>query len=371
MIIWLLFLFVMYCLIGQYGTSNRKKLLLFFIIFVAVYFSTFRDGMGWDYTAYQSYCQREIYVSMRWLYMEPIPMWIYSFCYNTRWSAVVFFFITSLLTCGISLWVYSRNKNFGIAAFVFITYTNLYLASFNLVRQYVASSIILLGTYFFVIKKKNPLFFLFIFIAFLWHKSSIICLFIYFINDKKINSSVWISAIVLSWILPLNLLFKIPFVGNVLESLNYLDYLTYSTQSYSRFSLANLYMHVIVLLFLIKCKKNRNYQLEDNNGFYLALKLTILSVIFSNVSANSLPFAYRYAMFFSPFIPMLFSYLPMITKKRDSFLLVIVPIFILLMTLLVLNMNSRVYCPERILPIESVYDENYRPYENPEVKVIW
>ena len=356
----------MYLLIGQYEKSSKKSYVLFFIILIAVYFSTFRDGMGADYTAYKNFCESDMSKFGNWFLLEPFPMLIYNYCFYSKFSAIVFFFITSALTCVFSFWVYSRFKNFWISAFVFITYTNLYLSSFNLVRQYVASSIILLGTYLFVIKKKSPMFFLFILFAFLWHKSAIICVFIYFLRTDKVNSVIWIAVIILSWILPFNFITSTPFLGQVLELFEYSDYLTHNTVSYSRTSIVNLYMHVMVLFLLIKSKHYHKKQFDGKNIFNLALKLTIISIVFSNISANSLPFAYRFAMFFSPFIPILFSYLPSMSDKNISFVLVIIPIFILLMTVFALHIDDRIFCPQRILPIESIYDDKYKPYENPD-----
>ncbi len=367
MVYWLFFLFIMYVLLGHYGKSSNQKLLLLLIVFVAVFFSTFRDGLGVDYTAYKSYCESNWTNSIGWLLTEPIPASIYSFCYNSSFSAVVFFFITSLLTCGFSFWVYSRYDNFWLAAFVFLTYTNLYLMSFNLVRQFVASSLVLFGTYLFVIKKKSPWFFLFVLLAFLWHKSSIISVFIYFLNDKKINPAFWFFAIILSWTFPVDLLFNIPFFNDIIAVLDYTENLTYNRESYSRTSISNLYVHYIIFFLFINSKNLQEYMGEDNKGFFLVLKLSIISIIFSNISANSLPFAYRYAIFFSPFLPLLFTYLPTIADKKTVFSLAVIPVFILLMLLLTLKMDDRLYCPQRILPIESVFDDYYNPYENPDV----
>lgn len=370
MIIWIFFLLICYLLIGYYDKSKHKSCLLFLIIAILVYFATFRDGLGMDYSAYKDYCERERLYSVGWLLMEPIPAALYNFCYNTSFSAIVFFFVSALITCAASIWVYSRFNNFWLSAFIFITYTNLYLASFNLVRQFAASSLILLGTYLFVIKRKSPWFFLFLFMAFLWHKSAILAVFIYFLNDEKFHPTLWIFALLMSWFIPFDLIMKIPFLGNALEVLNYSDNLTHvgsAASAYSKTSISNLYMHFIAILLVLSRKKVACLTGEGKNGFYIALKLSIVSIIFCNISANSLPFAYRYAIFFSPFVPLAFSYLPYIFGKNAAKVMVFIPFFILLMTLLSLRIDDRIYCPERILPIESVFDKNYHPYENPNV----
>lgn len=371
MIIWILFLSICYTLIIAYenpkASSKKKSYILLGLMIICVYFSTFRDGLGSDYTAYQSYCERHITHTESWLLMEPIPAFLYGYCYNTKISAVLFFLVTSLIVCVFSLWVYSKFKNFYISAFLFITYTNLYLASFNLVRQFTAASIILFATYYFVMKRKSPIFFIFVFFAFLWHKSAFLGFFIYFLPQDKFSNLFWIIAILFSWIAPIDLLFKIPIVGNVLDALNYLDNLSNTNAGYSRTSLSNIYMHFMLIL----CIANRSrIKPEDRNSFNLALKLSIISVIFCNISANSLPFAYRYCIFFSVFLPLLFSYLPYLVEKQFSKIIVFVPICVLLFALLFSNINDRVFCPKRILPIKSIYDTYYHPYENPDIQII-
>ena len=124
MAIWLLFLFLCYFLIGCYQ-HKKKNIFFLLLLFVVIYFATFRDGLGSDYTAYQSYCEREVLYSDSWFLMEPIPAFLYKICYETKLSAVLFFFVSSCVIYISCIKVYSKSLNFGIAAFVFLTYTNL------------------------------------------------------------------------------------------------------------------------------------------------------------------------------------------------------------------------------------------------------
>lgn len=363
MIYWITFLIIAYSLIYLYDADNRHRgFILFLFIFVLIYFSAFRDGLGMDYTAYRNYCEYERVYSMDWLMMEPFPAALYKFCYDTTFSAIIFFLITSIITCTLCIWVYSRYKNFWISAFLFVTYTNLYFASFNIVRQFTASSIILLGAHLFIFRKKNPWFFAFVILAFLWHKSSILCVFIYFLSEKNVNIKFWLIAIIASWVLPFNFLFNIPVVSQWIEVFNYSDNINHVVNAYSRTSASNLYMHVMIIFFLLNWK--RVERIKDAS-FIIPFKIFIISVMCCNISANSIGFMYRYAMFLSPFIPIAFSYIPKIADRDLAKLLVCVPIFMLLMIVLLLNMGDRTICPQKILPVESIYDKNYHPYDNP------
>lgn len=370
MLIWFIFFLVSYFIIFIYDSSKSKRNKIFFyflFLFVIIYFAAFRDGLGMDYTAYKSYCERDVLRSASILLTEPLAAILESFCYYTNFSAVIFFFVTSAITCILCLWVYKQYNYAYIAFFVFITYTNLYLSSLNLVRQFVASSLIVFGTYYFIIRKKNILFFFFIFLAFLFHKSSIFLFFIYFLKKNDYNPLLWTILLFGSWVINIQPLFNIPIIREIFISTNYLDYLNYDATAYSKTSLSNLYMHFIILYFL--WNKNHIMKMADNNSCILSLKLSIISVICANFSAGDLPFAYRFTVFFSVFIPILFSFLPQLTNKNLAKTIIYIPLIILIWSVLIGQRNNRIYCPNRILPIESIYDENYRPYENPDVIV--
>lgn len=370
MIIWLLFLSVCYVFLILYENpkaDNKQKLfILVGLILICTYFSTFRDGLGSDYTAYQSYCERKRLNIGSWLLMEPIPEFLYSICYNTKISAVLFFLVSSTIICFSSLWIYSKFKFFYLAAFLFLTYHNLYYQSFNVVRQFTAASIVLFATYYFVMKKKRLVFFLFVFLAFLWHKSAILSIPIYFLRCNNFNTGLWLFAVLLSWIAPVDYLFNVPIIGDLLYVLDFTEHIS-NEVAYSKTSLINIYFHIILIICMVGKEK---IKVEDRRCFNITLKLSIISIIFCNISANSIPFAYRYGLFFAVFLPILFSYLPTILDKEIAKLIVFIPIIVLFFMVFAGKNNDRVFCPQRILPIESIYDKYYHPYENPDVQLI-
>lgn len=367
MLIWFCFFILVYFLIYRYGCaiSKKQKISYYFLfLLVIVYFSAFRDGMGMDYTAYQSYCEHYLSRFDSFLFgQEPLAALLEFFCYSTKFSAVVFFLVTSILICALCTFVYIKYKNPVIALFVFVTYTNLYLMSFNLVRQFVASAFILIGSYYFIMQKRKPYFFLFVLAAFLFHKSAVLFVLIYFLPKTDINRVFWICIILASWMFNIQPLFNIPIIYDLLVMGDYQSYLSYDVESYSRFSIVNLYMHAIIILFIWNNKKISDANNKEH--FFFALKMSAISIICSNISAGDLPFAYRYAIFCSVYIPILFSYLPMIIERRLISFAVYIPLCVLIWTVLYNKQNDRIYCPQQILPIESILDENYHPYQNP------
>ena len=371
MLIWGLFFLSVYCLIYMQHTANRqisKNVFLVLFLFVIIYFATFRDGLGMDYTAYKSYCERDVIRSSNLLLIEPFAAALESFCYHTKFSAVIFFFVTSTIICCLSIWVYKHFVNSYIAFFVFVTYTNLYMSSLNLVRQFVAASIVLFGTYYFIIQKKSPVFFLFVVIAILFHKSAVFLLFIYFLKKDDYSSILWTGILFSSWFLDVQPLFDVPIVKNLFVSMDYLSYINYNEMSYNKVSASNIYLHLVVLFFL--WNKGKVLKLQNFQSCIFALKLTVIGVACANMSAETLPFAYRYAIFLSVFLPILFCFLPLLMNKQIARVVIYIPLIVLIWTVLLGHQNDRIYCPQRMLPIESMFDDYYNPYENPDVIVL-
>ncbi len=352
-------------LLGCYKHSHTEKgrnVALFWIIFFLVYFSGFRDGLGMDYSAYKGLCEREVYnSSLLWL-SEPLFRGLQSFCYNTQFSAVFLFLTSAFMTCTCCLWVYSKNDNFVLAAFVFIFYTGLYLFTFNIVSQFTAASLILLG-YFFYVKEKNSktliVLLCTIFCGVLMHRSSVFMLIPLFFRTRKLNMVMWVSLILLSFVVPMKIIFNIPGVRDFLIFSDYAEYMEYSMSGVKKLSLSNLYMHLLLIPFLINYKtkiKNR----DDARECIFLIKMFAMFLIMSNLSTGNLTITYRLAVFFVVFIPILIARLPQIIDKKIAYLLIIVPLLILMSMRLMTG--DRLTVPDRILPLNSIFDKYYNPY---------
>ena len=367
MIIWIIFLSICYILIGYYQ-RKKKNLFLYTLMATVIYFATFRDGLGADYSVYQSYCEREMFYSNLWFLIEPIPAFLYRLCYETQYSAILFFFVSSCVIYISCFKVYSKQLNFGISAFVFMTYTLLFLGSLNVVRQFMASSIVLVGVYYFIIRKKSPWYFAIVLIAFMIHKSVILFVPMYWIRKDNFNPVLWIGIILVSMILPTDWIFASSNIKSFLTLLDYDTLLKHNVMAYSKFSVSNIYLHSIVIMFLLKSRKIKARTGGDDFCVF-ALKMSVFGLVCNNLSAGDLPIAYRYSMMFSLYLPLLFAYLPKIVDNGVARFITYIPLFILLMTVLLPRVDDRIYCPQRILTIESIYDTEYHPYENPDVVI--
>lgn len=367
MIYWLSLFFIELSLLYLYHKARSKKgrvFALWSIILGLVYFSGFRDGLGMDYWGYKDLCEREVYSFSALLLSEPVFRGIQSFCYNTEFSAVLLFIVSAFLVCAPSLYVYSKYINFTISAFVFMFFTDIYLSSMNIVSQFSAAGVILFGYYFYMKgnNKKNILIVLVsIFCGMLLHLSSVFMLLPLLFNRKKINVLLWFLLIVSSYIIPIDLVLRIPVVENLVVMLDYSDYFNYTSSGLNKLSVTNLYLHLLLLPFLLQIKRIING--EDAEKYIFLIKMYAMYLILNNLATGSLTITYRLAVFFVLFVPLLLTKLPLVINKSIACCLIVIPMLSLM--LIRLSIGDRLTVPDRILPIESIYDKYYKPYENP------
>ncbi len=373
MIYWIVLFVVETLLLLSYQKVAKlpalRKGILLLIILSLTYFSGFRDGIGMDYTAYKELCEHVVYqpdVSNfgLWILSEPLVSSLQTFCYETNLSAVLFFVTSSAIICGLCLWVYSQFEYFVWSAFIFIFFTGLYLYSMNITRQFVAAAILLLG-YFPLLRensKKNILIYIgTVFIAVLIHHSALFMILPLFFGRKNFNNLFIVIILIASFVLPINLISKMPSVLEVLDVLDYTSYMDYSSSGISKFSLSNIYLHLLLVPFLLKKKKILNR--EDSTSTILLIKLYVIYLVLMNLSSGELTITYRLAVYFSVFIPLLLVKLLDLMNKAQAKAIIVIPILILMGVRLATG--DRLTVPNRILPLNSIYDSNYYPYNNP------
>mgnify|MGYP003289162299 CR=1 FL=1 len=360
--------FILFYLYNKSHSIKRKQKILWCIIFCLVYFSGFRDGLGMDYTGYQQLCERQSFIDKALFLSEPLTLGLQAFCYNTFFSAVIYFVISSFLVCALSLITYSKFENFTLAAFVFVFFTDIYLSSMNIVSQFAAGGIILIGYYPYIKDNSKKNLYIAIgsvFLGMFIHLSSIFMLIPLAFKRSKNSSTdilIWILLIVASFFIPIDLLFKIPFVGNIIEYLDYTNYTSYNVSGISKLSTTNIYMHLLLIPFILKY--NAIKKRKDADEYIYLIKMYAIYLIMYNFSTGNLTITYRLACFFVLFIPLLLAKLPNIVGKSVAYFLIVFPMLILLSFRLATG--DRLTVPTRILPIESIVDQYYNPYQNPD-----
>lgn len=195
---------------------NRK--LIFIVILPTVFLSTFRYYVGTDYGTYE-YIYRVVgEMNLQEIITYPLEIG-YSllnkityilfnstidnlFNVNISIFGIVSFFTLIIIVYNIQK--YKNNINFTLALFIY--YLAYYNLSYNIMRQLLALSIILLS-YTYLIENNIKKYLIAIFVGFLFHKTALIGLLAYFLktfNDSKLNKlrdSIYYSFIFLSPIL--------------------------------------------------------------------------------------------------------------------------------------------------------------------------
>ena len=120
--------------------------------------------------------------------------WILANVFHNSQSLIL---VTSIITNTlITLFIYRYTKHFTFSMFLYIS-SGSFFSSMNIIRQYLAIAIILSG--FKYIEEKNlKKFLIIVFIAFLFHKSAIIMIFVYFyVNSLFIDKHKFIAFLLI------------------------------------------------------------------------------------------------------------------------------------------------------------------------------
>jgi hypothetical protein len=198
MALWLVF----YCgiLFAMFLSTilKNKFILSVFIFFVLAYFSGFRDGLGEDYDNYSNIISSDIRVLN---FMEPGFTLVSKLGVDFFFTELIFFVFFAFLTNFFVVVSYYRYRGFFLSIFIYASFSVLYFNSFNLIRQYLAASIVLYSCYY-LIKKKWIVFFLMVAFAAQFHFSAIfmliLVLFLYVDARKKIILMIPIFALLFS-----------------------------------------------------------------------------------------------------------------------------------------------------------------------------
>lgn len=174
-------------------TLNPPKTLATFILIV---FSGIRDHIGWDYYAYYDAIvnSTQNVLSSR---GEILNMFLINIS-RVLGSPLLYFFITSLFTTGlIMLCVYRYSNGFWMGILLYLSIPLFYINSMSVIRFFVALSLTLYGIKF-IVNRNLLKFILTIFIASLFHESSLIALSFYFIYKIRINTILVVFILILS-----------------------------------------------------------------------------------------------------------------------------------------------------------------------------
>lgn len=242
--------------------------------------------------------------------------------------------------------IFQDNKKVSICMLVY--FFLFYNTSFNLMRQYIAISLVFLGTSYLIKDKSILKFFLLTFFAYLFHKSSLLAIFIfliYYISNHefkrclKINNHIIkfneITLLILS-ILCFFLVINNNIFANLLSSLN-LDYYARYVNGTVTFAIQCIVRFIPFIIFLFLFGKNFK-QLDNNFSFYITI--AFFEFVFNLFSSFNV-FSSRIALYFSVFYIVS---LPSISFYNKNKLLSNIMKFLLLIYLIIYWYYYSIYC---------------------------
>ena len=185
----------------QVHHSLLTGLLFFSAVSVLVFVSGFRYRVGTDYVAYYSRYMtyvREFRDALRKLDEPGYPLIanLATIIHNDGATAI---FLASLFTIWPAMKVIYRNTDQLLLAVLLYIFLGCWHGGFNGVRQYLAATMLLLG-YEALENRKLLKYAVYVFLAFLFHRSAIVMIALYFAVYRKINIKnliILISAVII------------------------------------------------------------------------------------------------------------------------------------------------------------------------------
>lgn len=281
----------------QVGFSFHKE----YVFILLVLFTGLRYQVGIDYPIYE-----EIYndpYSVHALALEPIWAGINDLLRTIGFRARGFFFLTSLIIVwGYYTGIRKISPDFYISILLFVV-CGFYFESANIVRQYVATSVLFAGFPYFI-KGKLKIYLLYVFIAVLFHYSAILVLPVIFLCKFRYPAWVGIIVLLFSYILGNNLLNLL--VEYVMPSLSEISKYQYEVEDFDagvNSGILQVFYNLLgIAVLLFYPRMNKMFP-----SLYVLVNMTILGVIFYNTFYLFMP-ARRLYLYFFPYLMLLFPY---------------------------------------------------------------
>lgn len=302
---------MLYCAIGfviiillfkGIAKIQLQRLFLEEIIFVLlVFFSGLRYNVGVDYPVYTDIFNDPY--SVHTIGVEPIWLWINGILRTLGFKERGFFFLTSLII----VWGYYRgirkmSPDFYVSILLFLV-CGFYFEATNIIRQYVAASVLFLGfTYF--LQGKLKIFLWYATVAILFHYSVLLILPIVFFSRFKYPVGLWIGILLFSFAFGSYLMDLI--VGKVMPSLAEISKYQYNVDDFDSgvsSGLLQVFYNLLGLFLLLLYPRF----LKKNPTVGILLNMTLIGIVFYNTFYLFMP-ARRLYLYFFPYLIILFPY---------------------------------------------------------------
>lgn len=286
MVVYLLLLFVLF-----FSSYKKEKTWFNFSVFLLIFVSSLRGiDVGTD-TIHFAETYRMIkssvseHISSHTLFVHYYKL---LFSLGLPYRAVMF--ITTLITVLPVTYVAKKTSNNPSVVILFYVLLGFYFHSFNVSRQMMAVSFVLLSYYFFV-SNKYVYTVIFVVVAASFHTSSMITIPFFALRYLPLikEKTVWMSLILLSYTIPM------------IVDLTRFSYLFFEVSSFERYAVHDgeaesigrlpIYSTILSIIYL--------YLLYRNKAFDFIFRISILSLIFVNFLYTSPSYAMRITFYFT------------------------------------------------------------------------
>lgn len=291
---YLFILLAVVLLLGALIRPRNQSIYLLCSYLILLFLSAFRDiSVGTDTESYEAifhqivnYNNEVLRVEYGWIFLNEIILFL---GFDFRGVIVLSSFLILTLVF-LVVKKYSYNPMLSISLFYLLYF---YFFSFNITRQLIAVSIVLIGIVLILRGKKN-LFFLSVILASIFHQSALIALIILFFNKITNKKSFLILYIIISMVLGL---FGANLISKIIDYTGYGYYVeNYNNNSF----LGNSFLLILFnsfFIYLIFCIREISGEFKIFYFFIIMLNLTIL-----------IPFGSRFILYFSIYQILFFPY---------------------------------------------------------------
>lgn len=271
-----------FLLAGIFLKRNKQRFHLIFSFFLLFFLAAFRDtSVGTDTSTYEEIFNRvsvggQIVQETGWFYFNKIVVY---FGGDFRWLLV----FSSLLVI-FPIYRISKRYSFNPCLSIFLFYTlYFYLQSFNIMRQIIAVSVLLLFIPF-LFKKKYIHFVVGVALASLFHTTALLAVPFVFINRLKISRKLMCVFVFISLVFGVS--FSSLVIDKIADLLGYVHYLEVHDEN-SETGLFMIITNIFAMFFIITSSKDSHL-----------LKLFFLYILLYNLTVG-VPYAYRLTFVFS------------------------------------------------------------------------
>jgi len=295
------------------------------IVIILWLFSGFRYFVGKDFGNYKRMFEDPNHLSN--LSIESVWINIANIFRNNYLSSQAWFLFTSfIIVYLICFGIRKLSINFYLSVVLFVVGW-FYFESMNVVRQYVAISILFAAFYLFL-EKKYLLYIIAIFIAFQFHKSAIIMLPIIFLVKIKYPKWLMISAVITTFLAGNKLMLLI--LDLILELSGTLlgSYANYTLERVRQMTIVNtgllrvFYNLIAIVLLLLYGKMKKKFPFN-----YIYINLVVFSVLIYNVFMYVQPIM-RLSWYLFIFILVLIPYILKCFTPQSRFLIITVIVLV-------------------------------------------